>query len=357
MQHDLLYYRAQRGSTNPTPLRVSNVALGAVLLCAALAWLATIAITLTLHQSDPAGNGLSYSYATIGAGVMCILVAIALLIGLSHVARPPWLSIVAFLGFASTSISAFTVINLLKEENAFTANWPIVSLVVPTLLILAFAAWASFPTVQRLAEPRVMFTSLWIGVIAFSSLPVPVRAAQKSRIAAARLQQARAVTDRDAEESALNLGALTALPDTAALSAFLDLATRSTEMRTAVLSRVSSLPNRQRDAIAMLKARDERVMGELRNLALEPTPELCENAIAFLTEHAFAHRAKLADYNNRFVVAEQDLEKFLFGMQWLAEHRCDVRPAVTEYKASAMLYPEAPERAKFLARLDAIASL
>lgn len=336
--------------------RVTTVVFLALVVAATLAWLATVATTLSLHQSDNAGTGMSYGFATIGVIITWALLAALLVIGVSHVARPAWLPLAMLIGHLGSAAAAITVINLLKDDAHFPAQWPIVTLIVAPLLMIAFAVWSAFPSVRQLGEPRVMFGGVWSAVLLLSVLPFPVRVAQTNRLAQQRAAYLSAQANRDADAQSNWRNDLAVLPDTAPLSAFLALTSRSTEMREAVLERVKTLPNRQRDAVAMLQAREAIAMGELRNLGLEVTPELCQSGVEFLRLHAVDHRVKRANYNDRFVVAAQDLDKYLFGMQWLAERKCDVSAAVNAYKETALLYPDAPERAAFLANIAAIAA-
>lgn len=335
--------------------RVTAVVFGIALAAATFAWLATVATALSLHQSDNAGNGMSYSFGTLGVIITWVLLAIVLLMAFRHITYPTWLPLVAAVGLLGSGAAAFTVFNLLKDNGHFPAQWPIVTLIVAPLLMLGFAAWAAFPSVQRLVEPRLMFIGAWSAVLVLSALPFPVRVAQTKRLTRERETYMRAQETREAEERANWRNDLTTLSDTAPLSEFLALTTRSTEMREAVLARVQTLPNRQRDVVTMLKARDGSAMGELRNLGLEITPELCERGVEFLRSHAVDYRGKRNNDNNRFVIAAQELDKYLFGMQWLAERKCNVTPAVNAYKETALLYPDSSERAAFLARLDALA--
>lgn len=336
--------------------RLSAVIFAAVLIATVVAWLATVAATLSLHQSDNAGNGLSYSFANIGVVITWVLLGVLLFMSLSRVETPSWTSPVAFVSLIASAAAAITVVSLLKDDGKFTAQFPIVTMIVAPLLMIAFAVWAAYPSVQRFIDARTISFGVWGAVLLLSIVPFPLRSVQKRRLAEQREaytagQAANTKDDQDAQQAQL-----AALSNNSHLRDFLALTTVSTEMRNAVLLRVQSLPNRQKEVVEMLNVGEGVAMGELRNLSLEITPELCVSGTEFLRQHAIGYRDKVGTNNNRFVVAEQELEKYLFGMQWLAERKCDVRSAVAAYRETAMAYPESPERDQYVKRLEKILS-
>lgn len=336
--------------------RLTTVLFLIVLAATTLAWLFTVATTLTLHQSDQAGNGMSYSFAGIGVGVTWILMGVVLLMSFGRVEKPSWVLPLAILAFVLSAVAAITVINLLKDDATITAQWPIITLIGAPVLMMSFAVWCASPSMQRFAEPRTMFAGVWGAALALSVLPFPFRAIQKRQLAARQDAYVASQASAAAGSKNVELAELSALGDSAHLRVYLSLASNNTEVREAVLMRVSSLPHRQRDAIEMLNAGEGIAMGELRNLSLEATPELCSSSNTFLQKHATDIGAKRNNANPRFEVAEQDLEKYEYGMQWLAERRCDVRPALLAYRETAMAYAESPERARYIKKLEDIAA-
>lgn len=334
--------------------RLTTVLFLALLAAALVAWLATVATTLSLHQSDHAGNGLSYSFANIGVVITWMLLAIVLFMSFGRIQAPSWVPLLAFTALIASAGAGITVVNLLNDNGQFPAQWPIVTLIVAPLLMMAFALWASFPSIQRLMDARTVYPGVWAIVLALSVVPFPLRSTQKRQLAQ---QQEAYVADQAAktrDEQSKEDAQLAALNDSSHLRDFLALVTVSTEMRAAVLLRIQSLPNRQKDVLEMLGANEGVAMGELRNLSLELTPELCTSAVEFLRKHAIGYRAKFNNDNNRFAVAEQELEKYVFGMQWMAERHCDVRSAILAYRETALAYPTSPERELYIKRLENI---
>ena len=89
---------------------------------------------------------------------------------------------------------------------------------------------------------------------------------------------------------------------------------------------------------------------ELRNLDLEITPRFCGIAIEYLRKDADSFRPTSTEAA-RYGAASFRLERHLPTMQWLATNRCDCTAAVAAYEATARLYEDSPERARFLAAL------
>lgn len=331
--------------------RLTSVAFFGVLLLAAVSWLATVATTATLNESDKAGNGLSYSFGMIGVVVTWVLLGALLVFAFRQAPAPGWVIGLGVLALPLGAAGCMTVINLLKDNHDFPAQWPIVVIVVAPLLLIAFAVWACVPTVRALVAPTTMHRFALTAAIALSALPFPLRVAQKKRQAAAHANAVAELATQQAHEEQQLRARFDSLTDAASLSDVLAFISNGSGMRDLALEKARTLVHRQEHAIAMLKVRDESIMGELRNLNLEPTAELCAAATEFLRLHALDPRGHPANNNNRFVVAAQYLDKYTFGMQWLAERHCTMHEAIEGYRATAMKYPDSPERKEFLDRL------
>ena len=125
--------------------RLTTIVFTALVAAATLAGLATVAIALSLHQTDSAGYGMSSSYAMNGAIITWVLPTVVLVIGLAHVARPAWTPWLVLPGFTLSKAAALTVINVLKDDAHVPAQWPMVTLIGAPLLVLEFAMGLPFP--------------------------------------------------------------------------------------------------------------------------------------------------------------------------------------------------------------------
>lgn len=327
-----------------------------VFAAAFVCWLATVAMSATLHESDQAGNGMTYSFATLGAGITWILIAVLMLMAFRNVDAPTWSKIAALVGVPLSGVTAIVAIQMLKDRSDFPGQWPIGMILVPALLMFAFALWTKVENVRELVQPEIVFPSVWSTIILLSIFIHPFRIGQKATLAErhkAAMQQhaADALSERQLWQLKFD-----AISDSSHLREVLAFRVNGSDMRDAALARARTLPNRQNDAIEMLSANDEQVMGELRNLELNATPELCAAATEFLRQQAVGYRGRVASDNNRFIVAAQSLDKYLFGMQWLAERGCSMKAATDAYRETAMAYPDSPERATFLSRLEGLTS-
>lgn len=317
-----------------------------------LCWLLTVATTASLNSSDQAGNGMSYGYALIGVIVTWSVLAVLLAVTIGKSSPPWWITALAVVSVPLSAAAAVTVVNLLRNNRDFAGQWPIVTLVAAPLLMLFFALWSAQPALQTLVSRNFVFPAIWISVILLSVLPFPLRTSQKKRQARQRAEYATTLTNRDADERQTWRAQFDALSDTAHLRELLTFASNGSNLRDEALAKARTLPARQQHAVEMLKQNDGLVMSELRNLALESTPELCTHATEFLRMHAVRYQSRVTADNKRFIVAAQELDKYHFGMQWLVERGCAMTSAIDAYRETANLYPDSPERTQFLSRLD-----
>jgi len=319
-------------------------------------WLATLALAATLNNSDQAGNGLSYAFAMIGIVMTWSIIAFLLVLAFRSASAPGWVITLAVVATPLSAASAMTVVNLLKGNRDFAGQWPIAALVVAPLLLMLFAVWATRPGMHALVSPRVMFPTVWLSIVALSIIPFPLRAAQKKRQAKQRQTELVASSGREVSRKQAWQTQFDALTDSAHLREVLAFASNESNMRDVALAKARTLSNRQQNALQMLQQGETALMSDLRNLALNPTPELCTLATEFLRLHAVNYQGRAVWDDKRFVVAAQELDKYLYGMQWLAEGGCSLRTALDAYRVTAQAYDDSPERAQFLARLDVFAT-
>jgi hypothetical protein len=316
---------------------------------ATLSYLILLALLTTLNQSDAAGNGLTYSYAMLVAFALWGLVALLTIVAMRAGGTPAWVKGAAVvllpLGLAATT----TTIGLLRGRGG-ASGWPIVVPAVVPALIIAYGAWLSIPALHARLSADVAHRMVWGTVLVLSIVPFPLQRARRGReetTQAEREAAGRAREDAERRELEARLDSLT--PDRP-LRDWLAFAAAGHDLRERTLERIRELPGRQREAETMMGDDRALLMSELRNLGLEATPALCRSANDFLVQHAESFRSRAAT-TARYEIEGASIERYLFAMQWLAANGCEVGPAADAYGDVVRLYPAAPDREQFLARL------
>ena len=322
----------------------------ALTILAVVLWLMLVATVATINQSDAAGRGMSQGFAMIFAVVLWVLLAGVTLLAASGGNMPGWVAAAALVLLPLSLAATMATIGLLANRGAGVSGWPIVVPVMIPLLVIAYAALVAVPSLRTLVPLPLASRVVWIAVLALSLVPWPLRRARASReeiTEAQREANTRAMADSETARLEAIFQALT--PETP-LRDWLDVAVTQHELRERALAGIRSLPTRQAQAESLRGDDQAMLMSELRNLDLQATPALCRTANEFLVAHAESYRAKAAT-TARYEIEGASLEQYLFGMQWLASHGCDVCLAIDATDAVVRLYPTAPAREQFLARL------
>ncbi|MEO8576255.1 MAG: hypothetical protein ABI556_06140 [Gemmatimonadales bacterium] len=205
--------------------------------------------------------------------------------------------------------AALATISVLAGARGQATGWPIVIPAALPFLILSYVLWMISPTLRSALPPAIMERGVWGLVLVLSLVPWPLLRAKNSRDATMRTTYEAAAK---AEEDSL----------------------------------AQSLESMTGDDMAMM-------MYELRNLGLDATPALCRSTNDFLANHAESFRGKAAT-TERYEIEGSAIEKYLFAMEWLTSNRCDITRAIDAYDGVVRLYPAAPDREQFLARLAAM---
>jgi hypothetical protein len=122
-----------------------------------------------MHNSDGAGNGLSYSFAMLFAiGLWALLGGVMLYATLRGVV-PAGGRLAALLLIPASGTAAVTAINLIRIRAG--GGVPLLVLVLAPALIAAYAVWALVPSVRSLAGPRAATVVVWGGVALLTLLP------------------------------------------------------------------------------------------------------------------------------------------------------------------------------------------
>jgi hypothetical protein len=249
--------------------------------------------------------------------------------------------------------AALASIGLVAGRGSETSGWPIAVPAAIPLLVIGYCVVALSPS-MRAAVPITMVTRVvWLGVLALSLIPWPMRRARAAREVVTDAQRdANTKAREDGEQAALDAAFATLTPERP-LRDWLAVATTRYELRERVLAGVRTLPDRQAQAESLRGDDQAMLMSELRNLGLVATPALCRASDDFLVAHAESFRGKAAT-TTRYEIESASLERYLFAMQWLATNGCDLARSIAATDAVVRLYPADPSREQFLTRLAAM---
>jgi hypothetical protein len=324
---------------------------GAILLLpTVLLWFALLMTVADINGSDAAGNGMSYSFGTLMAGGLWILLAILMLLAASRGTMPGWVKPAAVVLLPLSLAAAIATINLLYRRGGSESGWPIVVLVIIPLVVIGYAVWATVPSLNLAISAAPFSRIVWGVVLLLSLLPWPLLQARRQRDAVAQ-ETYRADAQASADSAAQALEArFAALTPATPLSDWLAFATAGNDLRERTLAGIRALPDRQAAAEALQGAPVALLMAELRNLDLTATPALCEQSRIFLLAHAESFRARAA-VTSRYAIEAESVERYLFAMQWLASQGCDLSAVIDHYETVVRSFPPAPDREQFLARL------
>jgi hypothetical protein len=98
------------------------------------------------RASDAAGNGMAQAFGMIAVVLLWIVISIMLLIARKHGAIPGWAMACLVVLVPLSAIGVAVSIGIYSERG----NWLIVVPVVAPLLLLLYATWARFSTLQGL---------------------------------------------------------------------------------------------------------------------------------------------------------------------------------------------------------------
>ena len=321
-----------------------------LLIVATFLWLAMVAISATMNESDAAGRGMANGFAVVTAIGLWVVMAILVLMAVTRAEVPGMTRVAALLLVPLSFAAALATISVLAGVRGQATGWPIVILAALPLLILSYVMWVISPAVRGMLPPALMDRGVWGLVLVLSLIPWPLLRAKNNRDAAAREKyEAAAAAEEDSVAQALESEFNALTPETP-LRDWLAFATAGNDMRERTLEGIRTLPNRQSEAEALRGEDLAMLMSELRNIGLEATPQLCKSANDFLVEHAASFRQKAAT-TDRYEIEGAAIERYLFAMEWLDTSKCDIAPAIDAYVGVVGLFPAAADREQFLARL------
>jgi hypothetical protein len=332
--------------------------LGALLLIVAtILYVGTVANLATMHDSDPAGNALSRVYAVFMLIVLWILLAALLVIASLRGAMPRWAPLAAVVLLPASGAAALAAAQLLADP-FYTARWPIIIPALAPLAIIAYALWVYLPSIHKAVPATAASWAVWSMVMLLSLAPWPAVAYRKrhGETDRARAEAARKADEprRIEEERQRNLEAFHQLTSESELEQWLEFRAPGNELREQALEGIRRLPRRQADAELMIARRLDYFWDDVPNLDLVASPAICEGARAFLRERVTDIRPLHPSDPPSFAFMVERVEPYLPTMQWLVDHHCDCDAELAALEATVRVYPDSPERGRFLSALTRI---
>lgn len=324
----------------------------AFLAAAAALWVLLVAGLASLGREDPAGRGLASPWLLAAVILLWLVLGGLLVLGNRTGAAPAWAGQAALLLHPVSGAAAVWAVAMLVDREP---AWLVVVPAGASLLIAALALWELVPSV-RSALPPTTAALAWGGVVILSLLPLPVRLTKSRRdevrqAARSAVAAREAAGDREEKRAALAARLAAFGPDTA-LEAWLELVWPPNEASPEALARARTSPRRQADA--------ERLVGQgltlpLRfgdELALAPTAGLCRAAVLVLVRNARDLMPREGTPPPAFDAVASRFEFYRPAVEWVAR-RCDGAEAVAAFEKTARAFLDSPERARFLASLEA----
>jgi hypothetical protein len=328
-----------------------------LLLLTIILYVGTVANLATMRDSDPAGNALSQAYAVFMVIALWILLAGLLVIAGLRGEMPRWAPLAAVLLVPASGAAAVAAVQLLADT-FYPARWPIVVPALAPFLIVAFALWAYFPAFRHTVPATAASSISWGVVLLLSIAPWPAVAyrARHGGTDRAKAEAARKADEprRIEEERQRNLAAFHKLTSESELEEWLAFRTPGNELREQALEGIRRLPRRQGDAELMIRRRRDYFWEDMPKLDLVVTPVICEGARGFLRERAADIQPPHPTDPPSFAFMVERVEPYLPTMGWLVDQHCDCDVELAALEATVHIYPDSPERNRFLSALTRI---
>ena len=327
----------------PKPL---GVALPVFLALTLLAWLWVLRSFTAWVGKGYAGTGDSNKIAAqawSAAGVLAvwILLGALLLIAGSKDALPGPMGIAIWVVHLASLAGSLLAVFLLNKPQL---RWPLVGPVGAPLLIAAYVVWVC---VAPRLTPGIADWSVCAAILVLS-LPAVLPALQMigegdGSIEATPGPKLDAWMAKQREARRLReLDELSKIDDETTLSELQSHVQPDSPVLKEALEAMRKLPNRQADAIQLLRGKSSFILHFLGDIDLEPTPELCEAAKYYLREEAKPYRQDPLEY-----VLYSALTEGVASIRWISEH-CDCDAELAEVEKTARASGGNPETGKFI---------
>jgi len=342
-------------TTRSAPRVAMTASFTLVLVLAAVLWAATVANTITIRSSDPAGNALSHAFGVLMAIALWALLAILVVLAAIRGVMPVWMRLAAVVLVPAASVATIGAIEVMSQATEWPVKWPLVVPILAPALVVALALWAYVASIRAAVSTPIMAVIVFGGVMALSIAPWPLLRERK-RIRNAGPGELQAIrtakrTKWSNADRAARRAEFDAIARDASLYEWLPFTEPGDPLRDRALAAILQLPNRQQEIEEMVRAGHVAAVREVPSLGAEATPALCDGAREAIVFHARRMRpddgAPTAPYG-RYA---RDVEFYMPTVEWLAAQRCSLGNALAELDTTARAYGDSPERTRFLARL------
>ncbi|HET6222936.1 MAG TPA: hypothetical protein VFE11_12245 [Dongiaceae bacterium] len=327
----------------------------ALLSLAVVLYAAMMSCLADAPGGDAFGRGLALAYAAFLGAVLWLVLAALLVVAAVKGRMPVWAALGLVVLLPLSCVAVWMAGDAVGRGDSS-------ALVMPALLppLFAFyALWARLPALHARLPAGVVSAVLGAAIVFLTAapfvamtraaLPDPARDARLAELAKAQEeQQAReqqAARERDEAEFA-RLG-----PDSALESYLLYLHTETYGAR--ARAGIRQLKNRQADAIAMLGKGRLLDLRDLRELDLQPTPDLCQAYGVALAGAA----GKVAKTQSNYLGVAIDLEGLLPNIRWLVANRCDLGQPLGLLAGNVRAVADSSRMTGFADTLEALAKV
>ena len=310
-----------------------SIVIGLVSVLALLLWPVVFGWNFSLHDSDPAGDGLAQVYTVVGTIVLWALLGLAVLLTSLRGTIPAWSGMAAMILVPLSGAAAVAVTVLLADREPLRWMLAIQALVPP--LILALVTWPSIPRFSVIVW-SVVFV---LGLLPWSSLMTHSE----------RQQQRVEVMEAESAARFARFHQLTPASPVRDWMQFLDA---SYGLHDEAARGIKGLAHKQTDIEHMLNSGDYTGFESLWEFDLLPTPELCEGVRKFLRDQSIALKPGPAHPSFRDIEAVAN--SYEYTVRWFVKQGCPMRDELDALAMALRGYPDVGAGALFLAALDEI---
>jgi hypothetical protein len=343
-------------TTRDAPRIVMTASFTVVLVIAALLWAATVANTITIRSSDAAGNGLSHAFGVLIAILLWVLLAILVILAAARGEMPGWMRVAAVVLVPASGAATIGAIEIMSQGTEWPVKWPLAVPILAPGLLIGMALWAYVPSLRAMAPASIVGGVVWGSLALLSVAPWPLLR-ERGRIRGAGPGELQAI--RQAKLARLGSGdrereraEFEAIEPTAPLYEWLAFTEPGDPLRERAIAAIHKLPDRQREVEEMVRAGNVNAIREIPALSVEATPALCDAAREAIVFHARRVRPEEGEPAATYAKYSRDVEFYMPTVEWLVQRGCSLTDGLSELETTAKAYPDSPERARFLARID-----
>jgi hypothetical protein len=326
-----------------------------VLVLAVVLWVATVANTITIRSSDPAGNALSHAFGVLMAIALWVLLAILVVLAAIRGIMPVWMRLAAVVLVPAGGVATIGAIEVMSQVTEWPVKWPLLVPIFAPALVVVLALWTYVPSMHTAVSAPIGAVIVFAGLTVLSIAPWPllrerkrVRHAGPGELQAIRTAKRARWSDAD---RAARRAEFAVIERGASLYEWLPFTEPGDPLRERALAAILQLPNRQQEIEEMVRAGNVAAVREVPNLGAEATPALCDAGREAIVFHARRVRPDDGAPTTPYGRYARDVEFYMPTVEWLAARGCSLGNALAELDTTARVYGDSPERTRFLARL------